>query len=109
MLALVTFVILGALIEVAVHAICQLRRKSSLHFSPAESAGHTGAVLPMIRVDRTYAQFVCFRSTWLASAFLEFPAVHSRSLSLVNVYSVIYIGLLRQKLEAEINGMEKDR
>ena len=93
-LAFIGFVIVRTLIKVAFHAVSQFHGKGPLNLSPAQSPSYPGATLPMIGINRTYAQFGCFGSTSFAPALFEFPAIHIRSPFLPNAISIVYIGVL---------------
>jgi len=75
----IRLVVARALLEVTLHTVHELRGEGPLRLSPTERPGHPRAMLAVIRVGRTNAQFRRLRSAALTTAFLEFPAIHHGS------------------------------
>jgi hypothetical protein len=65
-----------ALVEFTLRAVRECAGETPPHLATAQRPSNTGAVCSMFREGRTNAEFLCFRSVGLASAFLEFPAIH---------------------------------
>lgn len=70
---------MGAFVELAVHASCQLRRERALHFSAAKRSGDACAIGAAIWIGGANAELDRFWSAGLAAALLEFPAIHGKA------------------------------
>ncbi|MGR0481257.1 MAG: hypothetical protein ACTFAL_07610 [Candidatus Electronema sp. V4] len=72
----VGFVVVLALVKIALYAGEQLRDESSLHLAAAEGSSDTGVLLAIIRPS--WADTVQFgvEPPFFPSAFVVFPAVH---------------------------------
>ncbi len=87
---------MGTFIEVTLHTVCHFMGESSLYLAAAQGAGYAGAVLPVIRIGGTNAQFFRPGSTAFATAFLEFPAIH-QMISFHQGYAIPLVSVAKKR------------